>query len=321
MVALVGRRADSLGDRRAPLWLLYAALLLTMVGGSHNEALPHTGGTKIFPGGHLRRPSRSRAQRSAFLTRTPSTPRAPGLRSVVLSWPFALLAFGLMHGVIRGHDRYGTQYLSQPFRILIYAAVGLTLTYARARAALPEPDADLLRHDRRDVLPSAPFPRNGHVADLVGVALDRRDTRPRPLDGDLSRRRARARVDQPGPRPTRPQTTPAHHHGRIRGLRRRRVARPHDVRRDRRPGAAPRRRAPPAPAHGSRVRAPPARRSPSSSVRSSSWRHPARRRPSGPLHRAPRQRHGGHPATAQVRRGDAGFSHTTRSSASASADP
>jgi O-antigen ligase len=133
-----------------PLWLLYAALLVTMLGGSLNDSItggPQTcpsaapagtvvncvaasGGTRIFPADLFAGLALAGAI-IRMLTRTRQSERLPGLRTIVLSWPFALLVCALMLGVVRGHDRYGTSYHSQPFRIFFYAAIGFTLTSAR----------------------------------------------------------------------------------------------------------------------------------------------------------------------------------------------
>ena len=41
----------------------------------------------------------------------------------MLSWPLVLFGIALLIGVVRGHERYGAPYLSQPTRTLIYALV------------------------------------------------------------------------------------------------------------------------------------------------------------------------------------------------------
>jgi O-antigen ligase len=112
-----------------PTWVLYGALLLIMLGGTLNEHLPGTGGTRIFPPDVFVLLAAGGAVVRTLTRRGDDAP--PRLRAIVLSWPFVLLAFALMYGVVRGHDRYGTSYLSQPLRIVVYAAIGLTLVTAR----------------------------------------------------------------------------------------------------------------------------------------------------------------------------------------------
>lgn len=70
---------------------------------------------------------------------TPRGSRRPIPRTPVLSWPFVLFALAIGVGVVRGHATWGTSYLSQPSRLLLYAAVALAvadLTPARAYRGL-----------------------------------------------------------------------------------------------------------------------------------------------------------------------------------------
>jgi hypothetical protein len=63
--------------------------------------------------------------------RTPAWPRTP-----VLGWPYAFLALTLLVGVVRGHERYGTKYISQPTRFLIYAGIAGAVVSLTAKQAL-----------------------------------------------------------------------------------------------------------------------------------------------------------------------------------------
>jgi O-antigen ligase len=112
-----------------PTWILYAALLVTMLGGTLNNQLPGTGGTRVFPSDVFAILAAGGAFARVLLRRRGD--ERPHLRSIVLSWPYVVLTFALMTGVVRGHDRYGTSYVSQPVRILAYAAIGLTFAYAK----------------------------------------------------------------------------------------------------------------------------------------------------------------------------------------------
>jgi O-antigen ligase len=114
-------------------WIIIAALLLTMLGGRLTDRLPGTGGIAIYPAdlfvmlavaGYVVerllsvRGSR-RERRSAF----------------VLTWPLALLVLTLMIGVVRGHARYGTSYLSEPTRIFVFSAIAVAIFSMRMPVA------------------------------------------------------------------------------------------------------------------------------------------------------------------------------------------
>lgn len=51
--------------------------------------------------------------------------QTPALRSAVLGWPFVLFATAILTAVVRGHAAYGQNYLGQPTRLVLYAAIGL----------------------------------------------------------------------------------------------------------------------------------------------------------------------------------------------------
>ncbi|MGH3001801.1 MAG: O-antigen ligase family protein [Gaiellaceae bacterium] len=114
-------------------WIVLAALLLTMLGGRLTERLPGTGGTAIYPsdvflalaiaGYAIERLTSPRA-----LTRE----RRPAF---ILTWPLALFALTLMIGVFRGHERYGTSYLSQPTRMFLDAAIIVAISSMKSPAA------------------------------------------------------------------------------------------------------------------------------------------------------------------------------------------
>lgn len=113
-------------------WLVYGALLLTMLGSSLNERLPGTGGTAVFPADVI-----LALAVSGYLVERLTASRGSRhdrLRSLVLSWPLALFAATLMTGVVRGHARYGTSYLSQPARMVLYAAIAVAIAKMEPRA-------------------------------------------------------------------------------------------------------------------------------------------------------------------------------------------
>lgn len=131
-----------------PDWILYAALVVTMLSsvpttfnpnGNPPNLLGTSGGTKVSaPDLFVLLAIGAAVVR--LLTRRRGEER-PRFRTIVLSWPFVLLTFALMQGVIRGHDRYGTAYISQPVRIVAYAAIGF--------AFLETPPERLLRNVTR----------------------------------------------------------------------------------------------------------------------------------------------------------------------------
>jgi len=112
-------------------WLVLGALLLTMVGGTLNDRLPGTGGTAVFPSDVF-----VALAVAGYLIERLTGPRdsaRPRLRTIVLSWPLAILAVGIMLGVFHGHDLYGTSYLSEPVRIVVYAAIGTAMVSIEPR--------------------------------------------------------------------------------------------------------------------------------------------------------------------------------------------
>jgi O-antigen ligase len=116
-----------------PEWLVYTALVVTMLASvptmfaaTANKHLLGTGGTTIAPGDIFVLLAIGGAVVRALTRRGDAKPRR--LRAIVLSWPFALLAAALLQGVVRGHDRYATSYVSQPVRIVAYAGIAFALT-------------------------------------------------------------------------------------------------------------------------------------------------------------------------------------------------
>ena len=98
--------------------LLAAPFVLALFAGPFSNRLPGSSGISIYPadlvvglalGGWL-------LSRLLAPERTPPWPRTP-----VLGWPFVLLALAILLGLVRGHERYGTHYLSEPTRLLLYA--------------------------------------------------------------------------------------------------------------------------------------------------------------------------------------------------------
>jgi len=121
LVALVVGRLSA-GQREV---LPFVALGLTMVGGSLNNPLPGTGGAAIYPADILL----ALAVGSAVVARLtrPAAERGRLPRSVVLGWPFAVFAVLVLAAIVRGHLSYGIPYLSQPVRLLLYAAIASSL--------------------------------------------------------------------------------------------------------------------------------------------------------------------------------------------------
>jgi hypothetical protein len=132
LVVLLVAAANVVIERRDVL--LFAAVALSFAGIPQlTQRLPGTGGTAIFVpdvlvvlavAGHV----------VARLTgRRPRT--GASLRTIVLSWPLALFAVALAVGIIRGHERYGTSYLAQPVRLVVYAAIAAAMGGLSARRA------------------------------------------------------------------------------------------------------------------------------------------------------------------------------------------
>ena len=60
----------------------------------------------------------------------PSWPRTP-----LLSWPLLLFAVFIGVGVVRGHERWGLSYLSQPVRFVLYALIAFAIADLTVRQA------------------------------------------------------------------------------------------------------------------------------------------------------------------------------------------
>jgi O-antigen ligase len=122
-IAIVGHRD----------WLVLAALLLTMLGGSLTERLPGTGGTAIYPADLVV----ALALAGYVIERLISVrgSRRERRSTFILTWPLALLALTLMVAVVRGHGRYGSSYVSEPTRIFIYAGIAVAIFSMRMPVA------------------------------------------------------------------------------------------------------------------------------------------------------------------------------------------
>jgi O-antigen ligase len=107
-------------------WIVPAALLLTMLGGRLTERLPGTGGTAIFPSDIF-----LALAITGYLIERLTSPRGAWRErrsSLILTWPLALFALTLLVGVVRGHERYGASYLSEPTRMFIYAGIAVAIS-------------------------------------------------------------------------------------------------------------------------------------------------------------------------------------------------
>ena len=62
--------------------------------------------------------------------RRPSWPRTP-----ILGWPLLAFAVFIGMGVVRGHERWGLAYLSQPVRFVLYAGIAAAIADMTARQA------------------------------------------------------------------------------------------------------------------------------------------------------------------------------------------
>jgi O-antigen ligase len=65
----------------------------------------------------------------------PEEARPSPLRTRVLGWPLLLFGVVLFSAVIRGHERYGEQFISVPTRFFLYAGIALALTDLKPREA------------------------------------------------------------------------------------------------------------------------------------------------------------------------------------------
>ena len=60
----------------------------------------------------------------------PSLPKSP-----LLSWPLLVFAVFIGMGVVRGHERWGLSYFSQPVRFVIYAGIAFAIADLTVRQA------------------------------------------------------------------------------------------------------------------------------------------------------------------------------------------
>jgi O-antigen ligase len=109
---------------RKPGVLLFGALALTIFGGPLNNALPFGGGAALYPAdlivGLALISWLIRAATHKVDARRPFSLPALGI-------PFVVLAVALSVGVLRGHERYGLSYVSQPVRIFAYALIAAAI--------------------------------------------------------------------------------------------------------------------------------------------------------------------------------------------------
>lgn len=122
-VALIAFGALAAGDRSV---LVFGALALGMVPGLLKDPLPLPGSLSVYPSDVLvllavgswaaaRLTSGSTGLRLGW----PSTP--------LLGWPLLIFGIGVFWAVIRGHESYGTSFVSQPARLVLYAAIGFAI--------------------------------------------------------------------------------------------------------------------------------------------------------------------------------------------------
>jgi O-antigen ligase len=113
--------------------LVFAALLIAMIGGPINGRLPGTGGTALYLADIIV----VLALASWFLARLvlPDESKPLWPRSLVFSWPFYLFAGAVMLGIVRGHLRYGTNYLALPMRMILYAGIAGAIAGLSTRSA------------------------------------------------------------------------------------------------------------------------------------------------------------------------------------------
>ena len=113
--------------------LVFIALGIGIIGGPLNEALPLSGSIKVYPTDVVLCLAVG-AWAAAWLTSPPDKrPRWPS--TPVLGWPLLLLGIGVMQGLIRGNDRYGTSVLSGPVRLILYAAIATAIADLRPATA------------------------------------------------------------------------------------------------------------------------------------------------------------------------------------------
>ncbi len=102
--------------------LVYAALGLNMTAAPLTSPLPL--GPSIYAADLIAMLALS----SWVLARVLRSPTARMPRASALGWPFLLLAAGVIQAVIRGHEHYGLDLVSQPLRLLLYASIALAVS-------------------------------------------------------------------------------------------------------------------------------------------------------------------------------------------------
>lgn len=113
--------------------LVFAALALQFIADPVNAGLELPRGLTIFAADVLA----LLAVVSWAVARLVAPPeRRPGtLRTPVLGWPLALLAVGLVIGLVRGADLYGASLVGMPLRLAIYAGIACAMTDLTPRDA------------------------------------------------------------------------------------------------------------------------------------------------------------------------------------------
>jgi O-antigen ligase len=66
----------------------------------------------------------------ASADRRPSWPRTP-----ILGWPLLVFAIFIGSGIVRGHERWGLSYVSQPLRFVLYAGIAAAIADLKPRQA------------------------------------------------------------------------------------------------------------------------------------------------------------------------------------------
>lgn len=113
--------------------LAWAALGINLTGVPFlGGPLPLPGGTRIFVMDVL-----SLLALGAWIASRLSGDRRPERvrLSIVFTWPLALLAVTMLSGILKGHERYGASLISQPIRLVLYAAIALALMDATPESA------------------------------------------------------------------------------------------------------------------------------------------------------------------------------------------
>ncbi len=102
--------------------LVYAALGLSMT------AAPLTGPLPLLPGLYAADLIAMLALSSWIFARLLRGDKVHGSRAAVVGWPFVLFAVAVLQAVLRGHEQYGLDLVSQPLRLLLYASMALAVT-------------------------------------------------------------------------------------------------------------------------------------------------------------------------------------------------